>query len=86
MCWQALKNNRTQLYCRFQEALGIDPNYCEPNSKDNPGLLWSQQFLHLCEMNEFVSVGAIGIGTELIVSNIYKQILSGLETNRNLTL
>ena len=80
------KQSHTQLYCRFQEALGVDSNYNELNSKDNPGLSWSQQFLHLCEMNEFVGVGAIGIGTELIVSKIYNQILVGLEAHSNLTL
>ena len=37
-------------------------------------------------MNECVGVGAIGIGTELIVSRIYNQILDGLKTYSNLTM
>ena len=37
-------------------------------------------------MNECVGVGAIGIGTELIVSSIYNQILQGLEAHSNLTM
>ena len=80
------KQSHTNLYCRFQEALGVDQDYPESDSQNNPGLLWSQKFLQLCGMNEFVGVGAIGIGTELIVSNIYNQILTGLESHSNLTL
>lgn len=37
-------------------------------------------------MNECVGVGAIGIGTELIVSKIYLQILEGLKNHTKLTL
>jgi len=48
--------------------------------------LWSKQFLQLCLMNEYVGVGAIGIGTELIVSSIYNQILEGLKNHSDLTM
>ena len=37
-------------------------------------------------MNECVGVGAIGIGTELIVSSIYNQILEGLKAHSDLTM
>ncbi|MEM7400684.1 MAG: iron-containing redox enzyme family protein [Pseudomonadota bacterium] len=80
------KQSHTQLYSRFQEALGVDSNNSETIPENSPGLVWSHHFLHLCEMNEYVGVGAIGIGTELIVSKIYNQILLGLETHSNLTL
>ncbi len=76
----------TNLYCRFQEALGVDANYRKTSQQCQTGLLWRQQFLQLCKMNEYVGVGAIGIGTELIVSRIYKQVLEGLKKHSNLTM
>lgn len=75
-----------QLYRRFQEALGVDTRYRETMPQCQTAVLWSRQFLQLCEMNECVGVGAIGIGTELIVSRIYHQILEGLEAHSNLTM
>ena len=80
------KQSHAQLFHRFQVALGVDAEFCKTASECNAGLLWSQQFLQLCEMNECVGVGAIGIGTELIVSNIYNQILDGLKSHSNLTM
>ena len=74
------------LFRRFQEALGVDAGYCVEVSGHSSGLIWSQKFLNLCEMNEYVGVGAIGIGTELIVSNIYNQILIGLKAHSSLTV
>jgi len=74
------------LFRRFQEALGIDAQYRANTAQCQTGLLWSKQFLQLCEMNECVGVGAIGIGTELIVSRIYNQILEGLKAHGNLTM
>ncbi|VAW55675.1 hypothetical protein MNBD_GAMMA05-2228 [hydrothermal vent metagenome] len=76
----------TSLYCRFQEALGVNADYREATPQCQTGLLWSKQFLQLCEMNACVGVGAIGIGTELIVSSVYNQILEGLKTHSNLTM
>lgn len=80
------KQSHAQLFLRFQKALGVDAEYCKSVSECQAGLVWSQQFLQLCEMNECVGVGAIGIGTELIVSNIYDQILEGLKAHSNLTM
>lgn len=74
------------LYRRFQEAIGVDAHYRDTTFQCQPGLLWSQKFLKLCEMNECVGVGAIGLGTELIVSHIYNQILEGLKKHSDLTM
>lgn len=76
----------TSLYRRFQEALGIDADYRKTAHRSQTSLSWSRQFLQICKMNECVGVGAIGIGTELIVSRIYDQILEGLEAHTNLTM
>jgi len=73
------------LYRRFQVALGVDTGSREITAVC-PGHLWSQQFLQLCETNECVGVGAIGIGTELIVADIYDQILEGIKAHSDLTM
>ena len=75
-----------KLFRRFQEALGVNADYRETTDKCQTGLLWSRQFLQLCQMNECVGIGAIGIGTELIVSGIYNQILEGLKAHSGLTM
>lgn len=77
------QQSHTQLYRRFQKAVGVDLELASSDSDVN--LQWSKQFLLLCEKNEFAGVGALGIGTELIVSKIYHQILQGLKTYTNLT-
>jgi len=76
----------TQLYHRFQEAMGIDVNYRATTPQSQTALLWSDQFLQLCEMDECVGIGAIGLGTEFIVSGIYHQILEGLRAHSDLTM
>lgn len=75
----------TVLYRRFQEAIGVDLGNLEATS-ECPGLIWSQQFLALCDSNECTGAGAIGIGTEFIVSRIFGQILDGLKVHSNLTM
>lgn len=74
------------LFRRFQYAMGVNANYQLKSAEFQAGRLWSQQFLKLCKTNEYVGVGAIGIGTELIVSNMYNQILEGLKAHSNLTM
>jgi len=76
----------TDLYRRFQEALGVNADYREITPQCQTGLLWSEQFLQLCEMNACVGIGAIGIGTELIVASVYNQILEGLKEHSALTM
>ena len=73
------------LYRRFQEALGLDPDKFRPTPQC-PGQRWSDEFLALCRTNECVGAGAIGIGTELIVSRIFQQILDGLKAHGKLTI
>ena len=75
----------TLLYRRFQEALGIDAAYRNTAHACHESRLWACEFLKLCKTDEFVGIGAIGIGTELIVSQIYDQILAGLKKHSKLT-
>lgn len=76
----------TQLYHRFQEAVGVDEEYKAITQESQAATLWRDQFLQLCQVDECVGIGAIGIGTEFIVSSIYQKILKGLETHSNLTM
>ena len=76
----------SRLYHRFQVAIGVDAHYRKSTPQCQTALLWSQQFSQLCEMNECVGVGAIGIGTELIVFSIYNQLLEGLKAHTDLTM
>ncbi|MEM9620691.1 MAG: iron-containing redox enzyme family protein [Pseudomonadota bacterium] len=76
----------TKLYRRFQEALGVDDDYRQSALQSESSLQWRDQFLDLCKLNEFVGVGAVGIGTEMIVSHVYKQILQGLKAHSQLTM
>jgi len=75
-----------QLYRRFQEAVGIDDVYRKQTTESQTALLWRNQFLQLCATDECIGVGAIGIGTELIVSSIYNRILDGLKAHSSLTM
>lgn len=75
-----------QLYRRFQEAVGVDEHYRATTHQNQTAVLWRDQFLQLCEIDECVGIGAIGIGTEFIVSSIYQHILKGLKTYSDLTM
>ena len=73
------------LFKRFQQALSVDEHYALQHGPCQTGLFWSKHFLHLCQENQYIGLGAIGIGTELIVSRIYEQILMGLEHHSGLS-
>ncbi len=73
-----------QLFRRFQLALNAHSASFE-STKDCPGHIWGQKFLALCKTSECVGVGAIGIGTELIVASIYDQILVGIKAHSDLS-
>lgn len=76
----------TRLFRRFQESLGVDVQYRNAVHESQAALLWREEFLKLCSTNEYVGVGAVGIGTELLVPKIYHQILEGLKKHSNLTM
>lgn len=77
--------SHASLFQRFQDAVGAD-TAPEPEAADSRcGEAWRDAFLELCQQSEYVGIGAIGIGTELIVSKIYGQILRGLKNHSALT-
>lgn len=73
------------LFKRFCEAASDSAGNEEPPPLSEVASLWKQNFLSLCELDECVGIGALGIGTELIVSDIYKQILPGLTNFSNIS-
>lgn len=77
--------SHANLFQRFQDALGANAAPGPEAADSRCGEAWRDAFQALCERNEYVGVGAIGIGTELIVSRIYAQILKGLKRHSRLT-
>ena len=74
----------TNLFRRFQDAIGVNSSHRQTEQHSQIGSQWSQRFLELCKSNQYAGIGAIGLGTELIVSRIYDQILQGLITHSTL--
>ena len=77
--------SHTILYRQFQQAIGVGDNYLASAEQNQTGTEWSTNFLKLCQVNQHVGIGAIGIGTELIVSPIYQQILEALSHHTELS-
>lgn len=77
--------SHSELYTRFQESLGIDHGYRQSAAATETVLQWRDDFLQLCQMNECAGVGAIGIGTELLVSQIYSKILQAIRLHTDLS-
>ena len=75
----------TLLFKRFQLATGITEEMLSTIPSDSPGMLWAKKFEALCKENALVGIGALGLGTELIVSNIYQKILCGIKAANTLT-
>jgi pyrroloquinoline quinone (PQQ) biosynthesis protein C len=72
-----------QLFKRFQKAMGIESN----NKPEIQVEIWRESFLSLIQGGTAINaVGAIGLGTESIVKNIYKNIIQAIETHTELTL
>ncbi|MBT8421824.1 MAG: iron-containing redox enzyme family protein, partial [Gammaproteobacteria bacterium] len=74
------------LFANFQDAVGTQQNADDASRPNQPGSMWSEQFLALCQRSQCAGIGAIGIGTELIVSGVYQQILTGLRQHSELSL
>ncbi len=72
------------LFQRFQQAAGVSASSKRNVSNADPGVAWARGFQTLCSENVLVGIGALGLGTELIVSSIYSKILSGIKTATNI--
>lgn len=72
------------LFRQFQESLGINDHYRKSADYCASVLSWRRQFLALCQQDQCVAVGALGIGTELLVSRIYADLLIAIENYTDL--
>lgn len=73
------------LFGEFREALGVDDAYEAEHSPCTTVLVWRDLFLQKCQSRqEGVGVGAIGLGTEYIVSTVYAPILKAVEAHTDL--
>lgn len=70
----------SSLFQRFQQAAGVSASSKRNVSNADPGAAWARDFQKLCSKNVLVGIGALGLGTELIVSSIYSKILSGIKS------
>ncbi len=73
------------LYARFTNALGMHQSF-DQATDECPGRIWSEQFLNLCGDKPNVGIGAIGIGTEFIVSRVFTKILDSLKSHSRLSV
>lgn len=63
----------TELFQRFRRAAGVTPEYDAATAPCTTVTVWRDLFLQKCRSAQpGVAIGAIGIGTELIVSSIYR--------------
>ena len=67
-----------ELFRRFQVGIGVDPSdVVDPAS---PVARWREELLHALENDHpAAAVGALGLGTELIVSRMYASVLRGVD-------
>ncbi|WP_239014082.1 iron-containing redox enzyme family protein [Archangium violaceum] len=68
------------LYRRYLEALGMDEAWLRAHPFCDEAVQWSQLFLQCCSsLGAPIAVGAMGIGTELIVRRVYTPILEAIK-------
>ncbi|OJH39888.1 iron-containing redox enzyme family protein [Cystobacter ferrugineus] len=69
------------LYRRYLEALRMDEAWLRAHPFCDEAVQWSQLFLQCCSsLGAPVAVGAMGLGTELIVRRVYTPILEAIKT------
>lgn len=75
----------TEIFAQFKEAVGIDTAYREANPPSMTALLWRDLALQKCRSEQTgVGIGAIGIGTEMVVPAIYEKILEAIRSHTDL--
>lgn len=69
----------TELFRDFQSAIGIDGEYRRHRQPHQSVETWANRMLECCNnQNPAMGIGAIGLGTELVVPSIYGKILDSL--------
>ena len=67
-----------RLYRRFLDAIGMDDSFAATHPYCDEAVVWSQLFLHCCQESAAKAVGALGLGTELIVREVYRPVLDAI--------
>lgn len=74
------------LYRRFLDALGMDETWRAQRRPVDEALVWKQMFLLACSSGgPGQALGALGIGTELIVKYVYAPVLRAIKRHLNVT-
>ncbi|HKK53411.1 MAG TPA: iron-containing redox enzyme family protein [Myxococcota bacterium] len=69
----------TELFARFQRAIGVDDRYRAEHKPATTVEVWRDLALQKCRSDRVgVAIGAIGIGTEFVVPTIYTYLLEGI--------
>ncbi len=71
----------TELFARFRRAIGVDASYEAAHKPSTTVEVWRDLALQKCRSEQTgVAIGAIGIGTELVVPTIYTYLLEGIRS------
>lgn len=75
----------TELFQRFRLAAGVTADYDRSHEPTTTVLIWRDLFLQKCQSRQAgVGLGAIGIGTELVVSRLYHYLHAAVQTHTEL--
>lgn len=76
----------TELFQRFRKAAGVTADYEAENAPCTTVSVWHDLFLQKCRSKQAgVGVGAIGIGTEMVVSSVYKYLHQAVTRHTEMT-
>lgn len=75
-----------EIYQDYLHAIGVDADYSRSQPPIAEGPSWATAFRSLCaDQGAAAGIGALGLGTELIVAQIYGFFLTALERHTSLT-
>lgn len=70
----------TQLFGQFKTAVGVNLDLEEANKPCTTVMIWRDLFLQKCQSRQpGLGIGAIGIGTEMVVPIMYQYIVEGMK-------
>ena len=78
--------SHVELFHRFRQAAGVTDEYGAKISACMTVLIWRDLFLQKCKsQHPGVGLGAIGIGTEMVVSTIYRYLHQAVARHTDMT-
>jgi pyrroloquinoline quinone (PQQ) biosynthesis protein C len=70
---------------RFLDAAGMTEKWLAENPSCDDAIVWSELFLQCCRSGAAQAVGALGVGTEVIVSTVYRPLLDAIRNSTEIT-